>query len=709
MKKKLLALLLAGTMVFSNASLVFAAEEDPIASAEEAEATYNFVTPADAVKAAADGSAYILDVRLFENYTAGRITNSLWCPQFPLDDESLDAKLADYAKATFMGEGDTKPIYIVCNSGQRGAQRATANLLAAGIDEARIFTITGGAAALKEIEGALTTERHNDAIDWKYVEPADAIAAVDNDEIQIIDVRSEADFAKGHLKGALNCSLGTPADAALQNAFAAWVPENLDADQPIYITCYSGNRCAKTAISILKDLGYDTDKAYIIRGGASDATLSGAFVTDEPEYQFVTPEAALTASKEDTAYILDVRLFENYTAGRIANSLWCPQFPLDDESLDAGLVDYAKATFMGEGDTKPIYIVCNSGQRGAQRATRNLLAAGIAEDRIFTITGGAAALEKIEGALTTNRYDEKIDWKYVEAQKAVDDLDSEDYIQYIDVRDADSYTEGHLPGAINCNLKDVENADLQIAFAEWASSNLDADSPIYITCFSGNRCAKTAISILKDLGFDTNNIFIITGGAGNKTVSDAFVSLPFTDVYGADWYYNYVEFTYFTELMTGKDKNTFAPTEDLARAQFALILYRMEGSPKVNTTEPTFPDAGEDWYKDAVIWANQNKIITGYTNTGLFGPSDPITREQMATIMYRYANYKKWDVTASDDLSTFPDASSVTAFAKDAMEWVVANEIITGNNGKLDPQGSAVRAQASTIITRFVTTYPVFE
>ena len=119
-----------------------------------------------------------------------------------------------------MGEGDTKPIYIVCNSGQRGAQRATANLLAAGIDEARIFTITGGAAALKEIEGALTTERHNDAIDWKYVEPADAIAAVDNDEIQIIDVRSEADFAKGHLKGALNCSLGTPADAALQNAFA---------------------------------------------------------------------------------------------------------------------------------------------------------------------------------------------------------------------------------------------------------------------------------------------------------------------------------------------------------------------------------------------------------------------------------------------------------------------------------------------------------
>ena len=131
--------------------------------------------------------------------------------------------------------------------------------------------------------------------------------------------------------------------------------------------------------------------------------------------------------------------------------------------------------------------------------------------------------------------------------------------------------------------------------------------------------------------------------------------------------------------------------------------------PAVTTTTAAFPDAGEDWFKDAVIWANQNKIITGYTDSGLFGPADPITREQMATIMYRYANYKKWDVTKSADLSTFPDASSVSAYAKDAMSWAVANEIIQGNNGRLDPQGSAVRAQASTIVSRFIAIYPVFE
>ena len=193
------------------------------------------------------------------------------------------------------------------------------------------------------------------------------------------------------------------------------------------------------------------------------------------------------------------------------------------------------------------------------------------------------------------------------------------------------------------------------------------------------------------------------------TVSTKAVSDIFDDVDSEDWFNDYVQNVYDKKIMTGLTPTHFGPTDTLARAQFALMLYRMEGEPEVTTTTAAFPDAGESWYKDAVIWANQNKIITGYTDSGLFGPADPITREQMATIMYRYANYKKWDVTKSADLSTFPDASSVSAYAKDAMAWAVANEIIQGNNGRLDPQGSAVRAQAATIISRFIETYPVFE
>ena len=706
MKKRLLALLLASAMVFCNVSIVFAAEENVTVAEETPE--YHYVSPADAVTAAAEDTAYILDVRLYENYAAGRITNSTWCPQFPMDDESLDDLLVEYAQNHYLSEGDTKPIYIVCNSGKSGAARATKNLLAAGVADERIFTIEGGAAALAEVEGALTTDRSLENIDWKYVEPAVAVAAVGDANIQFLDVRAADVFAAGHLKGSLNCSLATPTDKDLQITFAGWAKTNLKQELPIYITCYSGNKCAKTAISILKDLGYDTDNVFIITGGAKDETVSGAFVTDEPEYNFVTPEDALQASTDDSAYILDVRLFENYTAGRIANSIWCPQFPLDDESLDDLMVEFAQDTFLGEGDTKPIYIVCNSGQRGAQRATANLLAAGVADERIFTITGGAKALAEIEGALTTNRYDEKIDWQYVEPAKAIEDLDSDEYIQYIDVRSADVYAEGHLPGAIDCDLTDVESAELQNAFAIWASDNLDPEYPIYITCYSGNKCAKTAISILKDLGFDTNNVFIIRGGAKDETLSAAFVKLPFTDVKGADWFYNYVESTYWTGLMTGKTESTFAPNEKLARAQFALILYRMEGSPEVNTDKAAFADAGADWYKDAVIWASQNGIITGYSDTGLFGPADPITREQMATIMYRYTKYKQWPVDQTTELSAYPDASKVSSFAQNSVAWAVANGIISGNNGNLDPQGSAVRAQAATIITRFIDAYPVF-
>ena len=159
--------------------------------------------------------------------------------------------------------------------------------------------------------------------------------------------------------------------------------------------------------------------------------------------------------------------------------------------------------------------------------------------------------------------------------------------------------------------------------------------------------------------------------------------------------------------MTGKDSVTFAPDEELARAQFALILYRMEGEPEVDSTEPAFPDAEAGWYKNAVIWASENSIITGYSDTGLFGPADPINREQMATIMFRYAKYKGWGINQQENISIFPDASKVNPFAKDAVSWAVANKIISGNNGNLDPQGSAVRAQAATIISRFTAIYPV--
>ncbi len=180
--------------------------------------------------------------------------------------------------------------------------------------------------------------------------------------------------------------------------------------------------------------------------------------------------------------------------------------------------------------------------------------------------------------------------------------------------------------------------------------------------------------------------------------------LPYVDVTEDDWFYDGVYYNYLEKTMTGKDKEHFAPYEDLARAQFAIILHRMNGKPKIEYSN-VFRDVPENiWYTDAILWAADTKVVTGYTDSGLFGPSDNINREQMAVMMYRYANYKGYDTGNKADFDSFTDAAKVNGFAKDAMKWAVGNEIITGKDNEtvLDPQGNATRAECATIIMRFM-------
>ena len=181
----------------------------------------------------------------------------------------------------------------------------------------------------------------------------------------------------------------------------------------------------------------------------------------------------------------------------------------------------------------------------------------------------------------------------------------------------------------------------------------------------------------------------------------------FKDIQQSDWFYDSISYVYNNDLMTGLNETTFGPYENLARAQFAVILHRMNGQPSIEYTNK-FPDvvAGQ-WYTDAILWANDIGVVTGYSNTGLFGTGDQINREQMAVMMYRYAQYKGYDTSASADFSKFNDAVYVNDFAKDAMSWAVGTGIITGkdNETRLDPQGSATRAECATIIMRFMEYY----
>ena len=242
-------------------------------AAAQAEGGYQYVSVDDAVKAAAGTDVHVLDVREWGEYSKGRLANSYWSPVFPLEDTSLEESLKEFALAKL---NDGKNIYIVCNSGNRGAQKATAVLKDAGFDASKIYTVEGGAKALSS-KKEFNTSRIDEAIDWKYIDGKEFLAL---SGAQVVDVRDADTYKQGHLAGSVNVPLKEFEDTAAQSAMYDFAKANLDPTKPVYLLCYSGNKCAKTGISVLKDAGFDTDNLFIIKDGAKDADVSAAFVTE---------------------------------------------------------------------------------------------------------------------------------------------------------------------------------------------------------------------------------------------------------------------------------------------------------------------------------------------------------------------------------------------------------------------------------------------
>ena len=194
---------------------------------------------------------------------------------------------------------------------------------------------------------------------------------------------------------------------------------------------------------------------------------------------------------------------------------------------------------------------------------------------------------------------------------------------------------------------------------------------------------------------------------GQVTVTATFVETeepvdePFVDVAEGDWFYDAVVYAYQNELMDGVGGNRFAPNSETTRAQLVTILYRLEGQPAVSGDLPFTDVEAGIWYTDAILWAAQNNIVNGVSDTE-FAPGDDLTRQQLVTILYRYAEAKGYDVSASADLSGYPDADQVQDYAQPAMAWAVAENIIQGmEDGTLKPAGNASRAQIATILMRF--------
>ena len=264
------------------------------------------------------------------------------------------------------------------------------------------------------------------------------------------------------------------------------------------------------------------------------------------------------------------------------------------------------------------------------------------------------------------------------------------------------------------------NPNYQIAIGDFANGTVTANpsaakagATVTLTATPDEGYALGTLTVTDRFGDavrvteQANGTYTFTMPNGQVTVTATFVETevpvdePFVDVAEGDWFYDAVVYAYQNELMDGVGGNRFAPNSETTRAQLVTILYRLEGQPAVSGDLPFTDVETGTWYTDAILWAAQNNIVNGVSDTE-FAPGDDLTRQQLVTILYRYAESKGYDVSASADLSGYPDAGQVQTYAQPAMAWAVAENIIQGmEDGTLKPAGNASRAQIATILMRF--------
>ncbi len=298
------------------------------------------------------------------------------------------------------------------------------------------------------------------------------------------------------------------------------------------------------------------------------------------------------------------------------------------------------------------------------------------------------------------------------ASEPVSDTEGGSYDEAIEVRlststsDADIYytTDGSEPTANSFRytkpIKISESCHLK-AFASMVGMN--DSSEFYALYIIGDE--EIPVPPKPDDGDGDNNNHHNNNGstppAEIPVVPAAEETINFNDVFESDWFYENVKFVVNKGLFKGMTENLFQPYGKMTRAMLVTVLFRLDGA--VNAGKPKFTDIQENlWYTDAVGWASQNGVVGGY-GTGLFGPDDNITREQLCTILYRYAQMKKYDVSNLTDIESFNDYKNVSDWALVPIKWMVSNKLLNGKTGNiLDPSGYATRAEVAAILQRFI-------
>ena len=536
----------------SEDEAVPADESDAITDFETAYKAYTFganVSGPDAISADKNTVA-VLDVRSSVNYDISHLEGSFSTPVFNEDGSIIQTSEDATAKAftktvTNNANFQNKELYLLCNSGARGARAAAVLLQRAGYDTSRIHTITGGATGLEVRYAFLGT---NNAVTG-----AEAVAAVDSNDVVIVDVRTKENFANGHLKNSLSLPVFYLNEEGKQvvaetnqdpyaKTFAEYVQANLSttfSGKKVYVLCNSGQRGARAATALLADNGVDPNTIYTITGGAGDKTVQSAFVTVDG-YKFVSGTDAIAAAKDGSAYIIDVRSSNAQTkTGTLKGSISQSLFD-DNNKLDTAEAEALEKAFIKEipskiTEDKPIYIICNSGARGAQKATLLLSKLGyntsIKEDgKVYTIENGAKGLELLYAMSGT-------DGNAVDGKTAVAAVGKDDVV-ILDVRATGNYGSGHLKGSMSTpvfNANGVaKTTDDQLSkdFTKYVTDNKATleKKELYLLCNSGASGARAATALLKSAGYDLAKVHTITGGAKDADVKAAAIYVSDTHV-----------------------------------------------------------------------------------------------------------------------------------------------------------------------------------
>ena len=250
-----------------------------------------------------------------------------------------------------------------------------------------------------------------------------------------------------------------------------------------------------------------------------------------------------------------------------------------------------------------------------------------------------------------------------------------------------------LADAKKIAVDDAECTD-RVTFLEEELVDGGIKTPYYHLVFADNKTQWTY------------RINAVTGGILKKKQKDIKVKPdiewenPFGDVKKKDWFYFSVKFAYDLGLMKGTAEMEFSPDSYVTRAMFVMIIYRMEKEPKAGGSVFVDVEIG-GYYDKAVAWANANGIVSGVSKDR-FAPNDPITREQMATILYRYANFKGYDIESNGN-TAYTDSDFISDYAKNAVSWAAANLLMKGNDdGSFLPNANTTRAQAAAVFTRMI-------